>query len=106
LQQPTTYLSPGSSCEVVIGVGIVCNASLWKEERRETRQDKTRRAIRVGVITVCLITTATVHSAQINCTWNMPPPQTHPLLCLCRKYAKLNFFVIQWDCSNLCFELF
>jgi hypothetical protein len=23
-----------------MGVGIVCNASLWNEERRETRQDK------------------------------------------------------------------
>jgi hypothetical protein len=50
------------------------------EERRETRQDKTRRAIRVGVINCVFHHYCNSAQWQINCTWNMPLPQTHPLL--------------------------
>jgi len=62
LQQPTTYLSLEAAAKWwwVWALCAMQACGMKKEERRETRQDKRGRAIRVGMITVRLITTASV----------------------------------------------
>ncbi len=81
LQQPTTYLSLEAAAKWwwVWALCAMQACGMKKEERRETRQDKRRRAIRVGMITVRLITTASVQ--------------------LYMKYAPLPFVFMQRICK-------